>query len=244
MAIAGGNRYKAKKNATGRGRHTMQRLLAIARTIDDVNAWIGRHASWLIVASIFVSAVNALVRKLFDISSNGWLEVQWYLFGATFMLCSAWTLARREHIRIDLLFARLPRPVRQWLELGGHVLFLLPFAILMIALSWASFGRSVVNGAEWNSVPGFFAQLGLVIWRLIGDSFAVLTGGQPHWEYSNNSGGLPLWPAYAFIVAGFVMLAAQGLAEIVKHVAVMRGLRPEPTGGGGHGAEPGIEGSA
>ncbi len=215
----------------------MQRWLAIARTIDDVNAWIGRHAAWLIVASILVSAGNAIIRKVFDVSSNAWLEVQWYLFGATFMLCSAWTLARREHIRIDLVFARLPRAVRHWLELGGHVLFLMPFALLMIALSWVTFGRSVINGAEWNTVPGFLAQLGLVVARLFGDVFAVLTGDQARWEYSNNSGGLPLWPAYAFIVAGFLMLAAQGVAEIIKHIAVMRGLLPEPSGGGGHAPE-------
>jgi TRAP-type mannitol/chloroaromatic compound transport system permease small subunit len=212
----------------------MQRWLAIARSIDDVTAWIGRQASWCIVASIVISAANAIVRKVFNDSSNGWLEVQWYLFGATFMLCSAWTLARREHIRIDLLFARLPRHVRHWLELGGHVLFLMPFALLMIALSWATFGRSVINGAEWNTVPGFFAQAGLVVQRLFGDLFALLSGGQARWEYSNNPGGLPLWPAYAFILAGFLMLLAQGVAEIIKHIAVMRGLLPEPTGASGH----------
>lgn len=216
----------------------MQRMLAIARIIDGINAWIGRHASWLIVASIFVSAANALVRKLFDISSNGWLEVQWYLFGATFMLCSAWTLSRREHIRIDLVVARLPRGVRHWLEILGHVLFLMPIVLLMIGLSWAALGRSVVNGAEWVTVPGFIAQLGLVLSRLAGDTAALIGGGQAHWEYSNNPGGLPLWPAYTFIFAGFVMLAAQGVAEIVKQIAVMRGLLPEPFTGSGHGAEP------
>jgi TRAP-type mannitol/chloroaromatic compound transport system permease small subunit len=219
----------------------MQRWLAVAHRIDQVNRWIGRHASWLIVASIFVSAANAIVRKLFDTSSNGWLEVQWYLFGATFMLCSAWTLERREHIRIDLLFAKLPRSIRLWLELAGHALFLMPFALLMIGLSWASLGRSVVNGAGWNTVPGFLAQVGLVIQRLLSDTAALLTGGQAQWEYSNNPGGLPLWPAYAFIVAGFVMLAAQGVSEIIKHIAVMRGLLPEPAGGGGHSADPGHE---
>jgi TRAP-type mannitol/chloroaromatic compound transport system permease small subunit len=146
IAKASANRYKARKNVTG-GDHTMQRWLAIARTIDGVNAWIGRQAAWAIVASILVSAINAIIRKVFDISSNAWLEVQWYLFGATFMLCSAWTLARREHIRIDLVFARLPLKVRHWLELLGHALFLMPFVLLMIALSWVTFGRSVVNGA-------------------------------------------------------------------------------------------------
>lgn len=222
----------------------MQRTLALARAIDGVNGWIGRHASWLIVASIVISAANAIVRKLLDISSNGWLEVQWYLFGATFMLCASWTLQRREHIRIDLLFARLPRRVRHWLELGGHVLFLMPFALLMIGLSWAALGRSVVNGAGWAEAHGFFGQLGLVAARLASDISALVVGGDARWEYSNNPGGLPLWPAYACIFAGFLMLAAQGVAEIIKHVAVMRGLLPEPSGGGGHGAEASDQGAA
>ncbi len=215
----------------------MQRLLAIARTIDRVNSTIGRWASWLIVASIVISAANAIIRKLFDSSSNAWLEVQWYLFGATFMLCSAWTLQRREHIRIDLLFARMPRQTRHWLELGGHLLFLMPFTLLMIVLSWAVLGRSVVNGAEWNSVPHFFGQFILVVERIVGDTAAMLAGGPTRWEYSNSSGGLVLWPAYAFIVAGFIMLAVQGVSEIIKHIAVMRGLLPEPSGAGGHGPE-------
>jgi TRAP-type mannitol/chloroaromatic compound transport system permease small subunit len=215
----------------------MRRWLAIANRVDRINAWIGRWASWLIVASIFVSAINAIVRKLFNSSSNAWLEVQWYLFGATFMLCASWTLMRREHIRIDLVFTRLPRTVRYWLELLGHILFLMPFTLLMVVLGWAALGRSVVNGAEWNTVPGFPAQFGLVLRRIVTDTGAVLTGGQPHWEYSNNSGGLPLWPAYLFIVAGFVMLAAQGVAEIIKHVAVGRGELPEPSGSGGHGPD-------
>ena len=221
----------------------MQRLLAVARAIDRVNSAIGRWASWLIVASIFISAINAIVRKVFDLSSNAWLEVQWYLFGASFMLCASWTLMRREHIRIDLLFALLPRRVRHWMELGGHLLFLMPFALLMIVLGWAVLGRSVVNGAEWNTVPHFFAQLSLVIARIVGDTASLLTGGQARWEYSNSSGGLVLWPAYAFIVAGFLMLAAQGVSEIIKHIAVMRGLLPEPAGAGGHGAEPKLDAS-
>jgi TRAP-type mannitol/chloroaromatic compound transport system permease small subunit len=222
----------------------MQRMLAVARTIDAVNAWIGRHAAWLIVASILISAANAIIRKLFNSSSNGWLEVQWYLFGATFMLCASWTLQRREHIRIDLLFARLPRRVRHWLELGGHVLFLMPFVLLMIVLCWAALGRSVINGAGWTEAPGFFGELGLVASRLAGDIGMLLTGRDARWEYSNNPGGLPLWPAYACILAGFLMLAAQGLSEIIKHIAVMRGLLPEPSGGGGHGAEASDHGAA
>ena len=219
----------------------MQRLLAIARTIDAVNARIGRWASWLIVAAILVSAVNAIVRKVFDSSSNAWLEVQWYLFGAAFMLCTSWTLQRREHIRIDLLVSQFPRRVRHWLELVGHIVFLLPFTLLMIWLTWAILGRSVVNsGHDWDAAGGLLGQVVLVLSRIVGDTAALLTGGQAQWEYSGNPGGLVMWPAYAFILLGFVALTAQGISETIKHVAVMRGLLPEPSAGG-HGHQPEAE---
>ncbi len=148
----------------GEGTTPMQRLLQLARAIDACNARIGRLVSWAIVASIFVSATNAIIRKAFDISSNAWLEAQWYLFGLTFMLASAWTLQRREHIRIDIFFNRLPRVVRHWIELGGHLLFLIPFVTLMIVLSWSAFGRAVLNnGVAWNAADGFLGQLTQVL---------------------------------------------------------------------------------
>lgn len=219
----------------GEGTTPMQRLLQLARAIDACNARIGRLVSWAIVASIFVSATNAIIRKAFDISSNAWLEAQWYLFGLTFMLASAWTLQRREHIRIDIFFNRLPRVVRHWIELGGHLLFLIPFVTLMIVLSWSAFGRAVLNnGVAWNAADGFLGQLTQVLQHLSTDIGAVLSGGRAQWEYSGNTEGLPLWPAYLFILVGFAMLLLQGISETIKHVAVMRGLLPEPSGGG-HG---------
>ena len=90
----------------------MNALLALSRGIDRVNAWIGRAVMWLILAAILVSAGNATVRKVFDISSNAWLELQWYLFGAAFLFAAAYTLQRNEHIRIDIVSNHLPKGLR------------------------------------------------------------------------------------------------------------------------------------
>ena len=207
----------------------MARLLALSRGIDRMTAAIGRSASWLIVASVLVSATNAIVRKAFDLSSNAWLEVQWYLFGAVFMLCAAWTLSRREHIRIDILSKELPVRLRQWITLFGHLLFLLPFALLMISLTWVYFGRSVVNGGEWDQTGGFSGKFGLVLARIFEDTARALGGaGETRWEYSNSAGGLVVWPAILMILVGFVLLAIQGVSEIIKQVAILRGLSPDP----------------
>ena len=204
-------------------------LLALARGIDRMTAAIGRAASWLILASVLVSAINAIVRKSLDLSSNAWLEVQWYLFGAVFMLCAAWTLSRREHIRIDIVAKELPVRLRQWITLAGHVLFLMPFSLFMIGLTWVYFGRSVVNGGEWDLTAGFFGKFGLVVSRIIEDTTRALGGaGETRWEYSNSAGGLIVWPAILMILLGFMLLAIQGISEIIKQIAIMRGMLPDP----------------
>src|SRR5947207_11075378 len=114
----------------------MQGLLKISRVIDAVNALIGKAVIWLILGSILISAGNATSRKLFDWSSNAWLEAQWYLFGAAFMLAAAYTLQRNEHIRIDIVSNHLPKGVRHAVELFGHVVMLLPFSALMVWETW------------------------------------------------------------------------------------------------------------
>jgi TRAP-type mannitol/chloroaromatic compound transport system permease small subunit len=111
-------------------------LLSISRAIDFINTWIGRITAWAIVLAILVSAVNAVVRKAFDMSSNAWLELQWLLFGAVFLLCASWTLISNEHIRIDIVSNLLPKRARTTIEYIGHILFLLPMAALMAYLSW------------------------------------------------------------------------------------------------------------
>lgn len=167
----------------------MQALLALSRAIDRVNTVIGRSVMWLILVAVVVSAGNAVIRKLFDMSSNAWLELQWQLFAAVFMLCAAYTLIRNEHIRIDIVSNQLPRAARNWIDILGHVFFLLPFCLLMIVDGIPFFARSV----EIN-------------------------------EWSANAGGLPQWTAKLLVPLGFFLLFLQGIAELIKRIAVMRGL--------------------
>ena len=110
----------------------MAGLLALSRAVDRLNEFIGKWISWLILVAILVSAVNAVIRKTFNMSSNAWLELQWYLFGAAFLLAAAYTLRQNEHIRIDILYGMWSRRVQHWIDLFGHVFFLMPFVTLMI----------------------------------------------------------------------------------------------------------------
>ncbi len=113
----------------------MTALLALSDRIDRINRFIGTRISVLILIAILVSAGNATIRKTFDMSSNAWLELQWYLFGTVFLLAAAYALLRNDHIRIDVLSSTLSKRTRDWIDLVCHVLFLLPFAVLMVYLS-------------------------------------------------------------------------------------------------------------
>lgn len=136
----------------------MQALLAVSRGIDAVTAFIGRSVKWLILVAVIVSAGNAIIRKVFDSSSNAWLELQWYLFGAVFMLAAAYTLQMNEHIRIDVLSSRLKKRVRDWIDLFCHIFFLLPFTLLMVWLCIPFFVDSYAS-QEMSMNSG-----GLIIW--------------------------------------------------------------------------------
>lgn len=173
-------------------------LLALARGIDALNRRIGKAAAWLIVVAIFVSAVNAVVRKLFDLSSNSWLELQWVLFSAVFLLCASWTLMDNEHIRIDIVNAHLKKRTRDAIDVFGHIFFLLPFSLLMTWWSW----------------PFFL------------NSYAIN-------EQSLNAGGLPQWPTKFLVPLGFFLLTLQAISELIKRIAIMRGLMEDPHEGGG-----------
>lgn len=130
----------------------MNALLALSRTIDTLSERIGRWMSWLILAAVIVSTVNAVIRKLFDVSSNSWLELQWVLFGAVFLLCSPWTLMSNEHIRIDIVNSLLPKSARNWIDVLGHVFFLLPLTIIMMLVSWPFAMRSLaINEQSVNA---------------------------------------------------------------------------------------------
>jgi TRAP-type mannitol/chloroaromatic compound transport system permease small subunit len=126
-------------------------------------------------------------------SSNAWLELQWYFFGAIFMLCAGYTLLHNEHIRIDVVSSRLSPKTRNWIEIVGGVFFLLPLAIGMAWLSWPVFINAIESG-----------------------------------EMSGNAGGLIRWPARLLIPIGFLLLSLQGISELIKRVAVMQGLIPDP----------------
>jgi TRAP-type mannitol/chloroaromatic compound transport system permease small subunit len=136
----------------------MQALLALSRGIDRVTTFIGKSVMWLILLAVLVSAGNAVVRKAFNYSSNAWLELQWYLFGAAFMLAAAYTLCQNEHVRVDVFYATRKRATQHWIDLFGHVFFLLPFVVLMAWLLWPYTIQAYVNG-DVSSNAG-----GLIIW--------------------------------------------------------------------------------
>ena len=130
----------------------MNTLLKVSRVIDAVNLRIGKVLSWLILAAVLVSATNAVIRKLFDTSSNAWLELQWVLFGAVFLLCASWTLMANEHIRIDIVNNMLPTRVRNTIDVVGHTFFLLPLTIIMVITSVPFFLRSfALNEQSMNA---------------------------------------------------------------------------------------------
>jgi len=136
----------------------MTALLKLSRAIDSLNERLGKTVAWAIVVAILVSAINAIIRRVFGVSSNAWLELQWYLFGAVFMLCSPWTLKVNEHIRIDIISNTLSKRTRNWIDLLGHIFFLFPFVAIMLWLCVPYFQKSYLSG-EVSSNAG-----GLLIW--------------------------------------------------------------------------------
>ncbi|WP_028354337.1 TRAP transporter small permease subunit, partial [Bordetella petrii] len=122
----------------------MKALLAISRAIDALNLRVGRAVTWITLLVVLVSAGNALVRKVFETSSNAWLELQWYMFGAMFLLTAGYTLLKNEHVRVDILSSRLSKRTQIYIEIFGVVFFLLPMAILIMYLSWPMFMDSYV----------------------------------------------------------------------------------------------------
>ena len=181
----------------------MQSLLALSRAIDAFNSRVGKWVSWLVLIAVLISATNATVRKVFDTSSNAWLELQWILFSVVFLVCSPWTLLSNEHIRIDIVNGLFPQRVRDIIDVVGHAFFLIPLCIIMIITSYPFFVRSFLLD-----------------------------------EQSFNAGGLPQWPAKSLVLIGLALLLLQGISELIKRIAVMRGLIPDPyhTAGGVHAA--------
>lgn len=171
----------------------LKTLLALSRLIDALNEHVGRLAYWLVLAAVVVSAGNATVRYAFNLSSNAWLEIQWYLFSAVFLLCAGYTLLHNEHIRIDVIAGRLSRRAQTWIDIFGCVFFLLPMAVIIMWLSWPMFMDSYVRH-----------------------------------EISGDAGGLVRWWVKLLIPVGFLLLALQGVSELIKRVAFLMRLIADP----------------
>ncbi len=179
----------------------MNVLLKLSRAVDTVNRSMGRSLSWLVLVAVLVSAINAIIRKVFGVSSNAWLELQWVLFSIIFLVGASWTLLDNEHIRIDILNNLFPSWLRGTIDVIGHAFFLLPFTIVMLI----------------TSLPFFLS------------SFRIN-------EQSANAGGLPQWPAKSIIFIGFAFLLAQAVSELIKRIAIMRGLIADPHAAEAHSA--------
>lgn len=172
----------------------MQALLSFSRGIDWLNERVGRAVIWLILASTVISGLNAVVRKTFNYSSNGFLEVQWYLFAAAFLLAAGYTLLHREHVRVDVVSSRFSKRTQIWLDVVGFTFFLTPVCLTVL----------------WFAFP-FFLQ------------------GYQSGEMSSNAGGLIRWPVYLMMPLGFGLLLLQGWSELIKRIAFLKGLIPDPT---------------
>jgi TRAP-type mannitol/chloroaromatic compound transport system permease small subunit len=166
----------------------MDALLSLSRGIDRLNTILGRLAAFLVLAAALISAGNATLRYLLSVSSNAWLEIQSYMFAGIVLLGAAETLRKNEHVRVDLVYSNLSERRRLWIDVFGIVLFLLPFMLVMVWLSWP------------------------IAWR------SIRTG-----EGSTNAGGLPLWPLRMLLPLGFGLLGLQGLSELIKRIAAIRG---------------------
>lgn len=171
----------------------MKILLAFSAFVDSLNERIGRMLAWLILVTVMVSTGAASVRYGLGMGSNAWLELQWYLFSAIFLLGAGYALRRNDHVRIDVLSARLSPRSRAWIDILGGLLFLMPMALVILWLSWPMF---------------------MLAW----------TGN----EVSADAGGLVRWPVKLLIPVGFALLALQGVSEIIKRVAWLRGMIPDP----------------
>ncbi len=200
-------------------------LLAVSRIIDAVNLRIGKAMMWLVLFAVLVSAINAVVRKIWSSSSNAWLEVQWYMFAGIVLLCAAYTLLRNEHVRIDVISGRFSRRGLAKIDIFGLIVFLLPMTCILLWLSWPLFANSVIRSSAGSTSH----SIGEVIAGLFDPS---------GWTNSDQAGGLVRWPALLLIPLGFLLLSLQGLSELIKRFAFLKGLIPDPNEKlGAHGTE-------
>lgn len=185
----------------------MSPWLRVATAIDRVNEVVGRLVYWLTLVMVLIGSYNAIARYLdrytgLGLSSNTYLELQWYMFSVVFLLGAAYTLRHNAHVRVDVFYGRLSPKGRAWINLLGTVLFLLPFCVLML----------------WTS------------WPAVRESWALR-------EMSPDPGGLPRYPIKTIIPIAFALLFVQGVAMLIRQVAILRGLLPgdaDAEADGGH----------
>ena len=149
----------------------MQALLKFSKAVDGLNTVIGKLTMWLILATTLISAGNAIVRKIFNVSSNGLLEIQWYLFAAVFLLGAGYGFLKNSHVRIDFISSKLSHRARNWIDVVGIVFVLFPFCAIIISLGWPFFMQALTSG-EMSQNAG-----GLIRWPayvLIPIGFALL----------------------------------------------------------------------
>ena len=163
-------------------------FMPVSRAIDKLNEKIAHAVGWCLLAAVVICTVNAVVRYTLNMSSNAWLEIQWYMFGALVLLGASYTLKKNEHVRVDIVYSNISTRSQIWIDIVGGILFLLPATIILAYLSWPVFYNS------WE----------------IG-------------EVSTNAGGLVRWPIKIFLPIGFALLSLQGISELIKRVAILRG---------------------
>jgi TRAP-type mannitol/chloroaromatic compound transport system permease small subunit len=166
----------------------MSLLLKFSGLIDRVSEVLGKFSGYLVLACCLISAGNALIRYLLNYSSNGWLEIQWYLFGFVVLIGASHTLRLNEHVRVDLIYGAVSDRARLWIDAIGLVVFLIPACLYLAWLAWPFFSLSWQQG-----------------------------------EVSSNAGGLIRWPIKLVIVTGFMLLALQGVSELIKRIAGLTG---------------------
>jgi TRAP-type mannitol/chloroaromatic compound transport system permease small subunit len=154
------------------GETRMKALLKLSHAIDWLNERVGRTILWLVLVAVLISAGNAIVRKLFDTSSNAWLEIQWYLFSAIFLLCAGYTLLRNEHVRIDIFHGHTSLRTQAIIDIFGLVVFLLPAMILIGSLSWPMFVRAYESGEMSQNAGGLIRW---PVYLLMPVGFALLS---------------------------------------------------------------------
>lgn len=132
----------------------MSGLLKLSRLIDQLNEFVGRWVSWLVLVAVLISAINAIVRKAFGTSSNAFLEIQWYLFAAVFLLAAGYTMLRQEHVRIDIILGRFSKRTQIKVEIFGIVAFLFPFVIVVIELVMPLVIRAYTSGEVSSNAGG------------------------------------------------------------------------------------------